>query len=74
MRGTDASTAAVHNFDNRSDRYVIPHDELFLGHFEFTPRNQRHIITLGQANCLGNFEERLHALTEKEAVAEGSVV
>jgi len=71
MRGTDLSSAAVHNFDNRSDRYVIPHDELFLGHFEFTPRNQRHIITLDKQTALGNFEERIEALSEKEAVAEG---
>jgi hypothetical protein len=34
---------AVHNFDNRSDRYVIPHKELFLGHFQYTARNKRHI-------------------------------
>ena len=26
LRGTDASTGAIHNYDNRSDRYVIPHD------------------------------------------------
>jgi Pyruvate/2-oxoacid:ferredoxin oxidoreductase delta subunit len=61
----------VHNFDNRSDRYVIPHDELFLGHFAFTPRNQRNIITLDKQTALGNFEERLFALTEKEAIDEG---
>ena len=33
----------MHNYENRSDRYVIPHDELFLGHFQYTPRNKRHI-------------------------------
>ncbi|WP_413880537.1 NAD(P)-binding protein [Candidatus Aalborgicola defluviihabitans] len=33
IRGTDKSTAAIHKFDNRSDRYVISHKELFLGHF-----------------------------------------
>ncbi len=71
IRGTCNSTGAVHNFDNRSDRYVIPHDELFLGHFSFTPRNQRHIITLDKQTALGNFEERIEALAEKEAVAEG---
>ena len=71
MRGTDSSTAAVHNFDNRSDRYIIPHDELFLGHFAFTPRNQRHIITLDKQSALGNFEERIEALSEKSAVDEG---
>lgn len=71
IRGTDSSTAAVHNFDNRSDRYVIPHDELFLGHFAFTPRIQRHIITLDKQTALGNFEERIEALSEKQAVEEG---
>ncbi|HUX91815.1 MAG TPA: NAD(P)-binding protein [Gallionellaceae bacterium] len=71
MRGTDRSTVAVHNFDNRSDRYVIPHEELFLGHFAFTPRNLRHIITLDKQTALGNFEERIEALSEKQAVEEG---
>lgn len=71
MRGTDHSTAAVHNFDNRSDRYVIPHEELFLGHFAFTPRLQRNIITLDKQTALGNFEERIEALSEKQAVEEG---
>jgi NADPH-dependent glutamate synthase beta subunit-like oxidoreductase len=71
MRGTDRSTVAVHNFDNRSDRYVIPHEELFLGHFAFTPRNMRHIITLDKQTALGNFEERIEALSEKQAVEEG---
>ena len=40
IRGTDSNNVAVHNFDNRSDRYVIPHEELFLGHFSYTPRHQ----------------------------------
>jgi NADPH-dependent glutamate synthase beta subunit-like oxidoreductase/Pyruvate/2-oxoacid:ferredoxin oxidoreductase delta subunit len=71
IRGTDHSTAAVHNFDNRSDRYVIPHEELFLGHFAYTPRIQRHIITLDKQTALGNFEERIEALSEKQAVEEG---
>ena len=45
IRGTDISNAAIHNFDNRSDRYVIPHEELFLGHFQYTraaPPQDRH--------------------------------
>jgi hypothetical protein len=42
--GTDKQApCAIHNFDNRSDRYVIPHEELFLGHFQYTARNKRHI-------------------------------
>ncbi len=41
-------------------RYVIPHDELFLGHFAYTARKQRNVITLDEKTALGNFEERLH--------------
>ena len=70
IRGTDTSQAAIHNFDNRSDRYVIPHEELFLGHFNRTPRNRRNVVTLSAAEALGNFEERVLPLTETQAVAE----
>ncbi len=70
MRGTYSSNVAVHNFDNRSDRYIIPHDKLFLGHFSYVPRNQRNIITLDKEQALGNFEERLGVLDEKQAIAE----
>jgi NADPH-dependent glutamate synthase beta subunit-like oxidoreductase/Pyruvate/2-oxoacid:ferredoxin oxidoreductase delta subunit len=70
IRGTCSSDVAVHNFDNRSSRYVIPHDELFLGHFPYTPRRIRNIITLDEKTALGNFDERLHALIEADAVAE----
>jgi NADPH-dependent glutamate synthase beta subunit-like oxidoreductase/Pyruvate/2-oxoacid:ferredoxin oxidoreductase delta subunit len=70
LRGTDKAPGAVHNFDNRSDRYVIPHGQLFLGHFGFVARNQRRFVTLTRETALGNFEERLGALSEAEAVAE----
>ena len=70
MLGTDQSTVAIHNFDNRSDRYVIPHDKLFLGHFNYEARNVREVTTLDRESALGNFEERLKTLTEAEAVAE----
>ncbi|MGA7984897.1 MAG: NAD(P)-binding protein [Burkholderiales bacterium] len=64
-------TNAVHNYEDRSSRYVIPHDELFLGHFTYVPRNQRKVTMLSARKALGNFQERLEALAEKEAVAEG---
>ena len=70
MRGTYSSNVAVHNFDNRSDRYVIPHDKLFLGHFSYVPRNQREIVTLDKESALGNFAERLGVLLQEQAVAE----
>ncbi|MBK9161192.1 MAG: NAD(P)-binding protein [Nitrosomonadales bacterium] len=70
LRGTCDTNVAVHNFDNRSDRYIIPHDKLFLGHFGYTSRNQREIVTLDKESALGNFEERLVPLNQEQAVAE----
>ncbi|MDO8905001.1 NAD(P)-binding protein [Hydrogenophaga sp.] len=70
IHGTDASNVAIHNFDNRSDRYVISHKELFLGHFNYTPRNRRTIVNLTAEEALGNFDERLQALVEAQAQAE----
>ncbi|MDR2188259.1 MAG: NAD(P)-binding protein [Azonexus sp.] len=70
LRGTYASQGAVHNYDNRSERYIITHKELFLGHFGYVERRQRKVITLDKESALGNFEERLAALAEAEAVAE----
>jgi Pyruvate/2-oxoacid:ferredoxin oxidoreductase delta subunit len=70
MHGTCDSKAAVHNYDNRSERHVITHEELFLGHFGFTPRVKRKFITLTKETALGNFEERLGTLDEPQAIAE----
>jgi len=67
--GTD-SAAVVHNYDNRSGRYVITHKELFLGHFGYVARKKRAITTLTKESALGNFDERLHVLPEADAVAE----
>jgi NADPH-dependent glutamate synthase beta subunit-like oxidoreductase/formate hydrogenlyase subunit 6/NADH:ubiquinone oxidoreductase subunit I len=69
LRGSETSVG-VHNFENRSARYVIPHEELFLGHFQATPRVRRKVTTLDRESALGNFEERLDALTEAQAVEE----
>jgi len=71
IRGTDHNSASIHNFENRSEKYVIPHDDLYLGHFNFTPRNRRKITTLTAEQALGNFQERLDCLSEAEVVAEG---
>ena len=68
--GTDSSNVAIHNYENRSQKYVIPHDELFLGHFPFAPRNKRKVFTLTKEQALGNFQERLDCLGDQEAVAE----
>lgn len=70
LHGTDKSAGAIHNYENRSDRYVIPHTELFLGHFPYTPRNRRQILTLSKEEALSNFEERVLPLLEQQAQAE----
>ena len=70
LRGTDRSTGAVHNFDNRSDRFVIGHKDLFLGHFPYTPRVKRKVVQLNADEALSNFEERLVPLLEAQAQAE----
>lgn len=70
IRGTDSSNVAIHNFDDRSDRYVIPHEKLFMGHFGIVARNKRNIITLDADSALGNFQDRLGILTQDAAVAE----
>ena len=69
-RETYTSTAAIHNFDNRSNRYVISSKELFLGHFPYVARNRRSTISLNAVEALNNFEERLQPLLEAQAVAE----
>lgn len=70
VRGTSDAEFAVHNYEDRSGNEIIPADELFLGHFSFTPRHIRDHKSVDAANVLGNFEERMVALDEKQAVAE----
>jgi Pyruvate/2-oxoacid:ferredoxin oxidoreductase delta subunit len=70
LRGTDVSTGAIHNYENRSDRYVIPHTELYLGHFGFVARNRRRVVALTKDEALSNFEERVLPLLEAQAQAE----
>ena len=70
VRGTDSSPIAIHNFEDRSERYVIPHDALFLGHFGFVARQRRRIVTLDAKTALGNFQERIESLDETQAIAE----
>lgn len=68
--GTDSAKYSVHNFEDRSLKYVIPADELFLGHFPFVPRHVRNMTMLNADQALGNFEDRLDVLSEKEVVDE----
>jgi len=68
--GTCDSKAAIHNYDKPLRRYVIAHEQLFLGHFNYVPRFRRKVITLTRESALGNFEERLEPLSEANAMAE----
>lgn len=68
--GTSEKNFAMHNFEDRSSKYVIPSNELFLGHFPSTARHIRVEINLSAEQALGNFEERLMTLSEKDVVAE----
>ncbi len=70
LRGTSESTKAVHNYDDRSARYVITHEDLYLGHFPYTPRVKRTVTTLDPKSALRNFDERLAPLDAQQAQAE----
>jgi NADPH-dependent glutamate synthase beta subunit-like oxidoreductase len=68
--GTDAANFAVHNYEDRSQQEIIPHDMLYLGHFPFTPRHKRTELGIGADEVLGHFEERFRGLQEEQARAE----
>ena len=70
-RGTSSAKYAVHNYDDRAGSHVIPHDDLFKGHFQYDPREHRHEIHIDAANVIGNFDERITGLTEEQARHEG---
>ncbi len=70
LRGTSASNFAIHNYEDRSYAEIIPATELYLGHFEYTPRHKRDEKVPSSDEVLGHFEERVVGLTEEQAVAE----
>ena len=69
-RGTDTATFAVHNFENRGPNEIITHEDLFLGHFLHSPRHHRDEVHIAADQVIGNFEERLIPLSDKEMVDE----
>ena len=70
-RGTCEADYAVHNYEDRGASHVIPHTELFKGHFQYDPREHRAEIHVDAGSVIGNFEERIQALTEEQARHEG---
>lgn len=69
--GTDSADWAVHNYEDRSTSQIIPHTELFKGHFNFVPREVREEVHIEGDAVLGNFEERIIAYSEEQAQKEG---
>ncbi len=72
VRGTFTEDFAVHNYEDRSDKQIIPHEELFLGHFGYDAREVREEIHIDEKDVLGNFEERIVGLSEEQAIHEGN--
>ena len=68
--GTSDADFAVHNYEDRSANEIIPADELYLGYFEYVPRNKRETVEVSAEEVLGHFQERLQSLSEEGAVAE----
>lgn len=71
-RGTDDERFAIHNYEDRSASQIIPHEELFLGHFKYDARDVRDEKHIHGDEVVGNFEERLVGLTEEQAIHEGT--
>ncbi|RUM77499.1 MAG: glutamate synthase, partial [Candidatus Thioglobus sp.] len=69
-KATDKADYAVHNYEDRSFASIIPHTELFLGHFEHEDRVARNHKLVNVDNVLGNFDERLIGYTAEEAQQE----
>jgi len=71
VRGTSDADFAIHNYEDRGASQIIPHDELFKGHFKYIARARRDEVHIEGDDVLGNFEERIIALSEEQAQLEG---
>jgi glutamate synthase (NADPH) small chain len=70
LRGTSSAKFAVHNYEDRSHQEVIPADDLFLGHFSFTPRLLRSEDVPSSDEVLHHFKERQSGLDQEQVQAE----
>jgi NADPH-dependent glutamate synthase beta subunit-like oxidoreductase len=70
QRGTETSSYAIHNYEDRSKSEIISTDHMFLGHFEYTERNLRDTDVPSSDEVLGHFAERQISLEEAKAVEE----
>ena len=67
---TDGASFAIHNYEDRSAHEIIASDDLFLGHFSYTPRHKRSEDVPSSEEVLGHFQERMKGLSEEQAVEE----
>ncbi|HIP53676.1 MAG TPA: FAD-dependent oxidoreductase, partial [Chromatiales bacterium] len=70
LRGTSEANYAIHNYEDRSTQEIIPANDLFLGHFEYTPRNLREEEVPSADEVLGHFKERMMPLAEEKVIDE----
>jgi len=70
QRGTSDANYAVHNYEDRSFAEICGSDELFLGHFEYTPRLLRGEDVPSSEEVLGHFHERMMGLSQEQAAEE----
>jgi NADPH-dependent glutamate synthase beta subunit-like oxidoreductase len=70
LRGTSSAKYAVHNYEDRSRQEVISADDLFLGHFSYTPRNLRSEDVPSADEVLHHFKERMNGLDQEQAQEE----
>jgi len=72
QRGTETSSYAIHNYEDRSAHEIIGTDEMFIGHFEHVARNLRSVDVPSSDAVLGHFAERQASLGDEEAVSEAN--
>ena len=70
VSGTAEAKFAVHNYEDRGASDIIPHRDLFLGHFPFDARNHREEMQIAADKVLGNYNERTKNLSEEAVIRE----
>ncbi len=70
LRGTSSAKYAVHNYEDRSTAEIIKAKQLFLGHFNAVPREQRATVEVTADNVIGNYVERSIGLDAARAQTE----
>lgn len=70
LRGTDQANYAIHNYEDRSAKEIVPADQLFLGHFGQVARQRRVEHVPDSKEVLGHFNERMVRLSDEQAREE----